>query len=113
MSDGIESRLKEQRRFLPSAEFIKHARIQSHAEYASLYRMSLEQPELFWREQTMDLVWRKHPERFLSWELNQIACQRPDFPVNHLYKDTPRIPDGVVEKYDNTRERAYGTRHNN
>jgi acetyl-CoA synthetase len=69
MSDGIESRLKEERRFLPSAEFTKHARIQSHAEYESLYRLSLEQPELFWREQTMDLVWRRPPEKFLSWEL--------------------------------------------
>jgi acetyl-CoA synthetase len=69
MSDGIESRLKEERRFLPSAEFTKHARIQSHAEYESLHRQSLEEPELFWREQTMDLVWRRPPDRFLSWEL--------------------------------------------
>src|SRR5580704_13757041 len=69
MSDGIESLLKEERRFLPSAEFTKHARIQSHAEYESLHRLSLEQPELFWREQTMDLVWRRPPEKFLSWEL--------------------------------------------
>jgi acetyl-CoA synthetase len=69
MSDGIESRLKEERRFLPSAEFTKHARIQSHAEYESMHRMSLEQPEVFWREQTTDLVWRKPPEKFLSWEL--------------------------------------------
>ena len=69
MSDGIESRLKEQRRFLPSAEFTKHARIQSHAEYEALYRLSLEKPELFWREQTTDLVWRRPPDKFLSWDL--------------------------------------------
>jgi acetyl-CoA synthetase len=69
MSDGIESRLKEERRFLPSAAFTQHARIQSHAEYSALYRQSLEEPELFWREQTMDLVWRKPPEKFLSWDL--------------------------------------------
>jgi acetyl-CoA synthetase len=69
MSDGIESRLKEERRFLPSAEFVQRARIQSHAEYAALYRQSLEEPEVFWREQTLDLVWRKPPEKFLTWEL--------------------------------------------
>jgi len=69
MSDGIESRLKEDRRFLPSAEFVGHARIQSHAEYAALYRQSIEEPEVFWREQTLDLVWRKPPQKFLSWEL--------------------------------------------
>jgi acetyl-CoA synthetase len=69
MSDGIESRLKEERRFLPSAEFTRHARIQSHAEYAALYRQSLDEPEQFWREQTADLVWRKPWGRFLSWHL--------------------------------------------
>ncbi len=69
MSDGIESRLKEERRFLPSADFARRARIQSHAEYASLYRQSLEQPEEFWREQTSDLVWRKSWTEFLSWDL--------------------------------------------
>jgi acetyl-CoA synthetase len=69
MSDGIESRLKEERRFLPSAEFIEHARIQSHAEYEALYRQSIEEPEMFWREETLDLVWRKPPQKFLTWEL--------------------------------------------
>jgi acetyl-CoA synthetase len=69
MSDGIESRLKEERRFLPSGEFTRHARIQSHAEYAALYRQSLDEPEQFWREQTADLVWRKPWRRFLSWNL--------------------------------------------
>jgi acetyl-CoA synthetase len=69
MSDGIESRLKEERRFLPSAEFIQHARIQSHAEYESLYRLSLEDPDLFWREQTTELVFRKPPQKFMSWDL--------------------------------------------
>ena len=69
MSDGIESRLKEERRFLPSAEFTRRARIQSHAEYAALYRQSIEEPEEFWREQTSDLVWRKPWTEFLSWDL--------------------------------------------
>ncbi len=69
MSDGIESRLKEDRRFVPSAEFSDRARIPTHAEYTSLYRQSLDDPETFWREQTTDIVWRTPWERFLDWKL--------------------------------------------
>ena len=68
-SDGIESRLKEERRFVPSAEFSAHARIRSHAEYVSLYKQSIESPEEFWREQTCDLVFRTPPSTFLEWNL--------------------------------------------
>ena len=56
MSDSIESRLKEDRRFPPSAEFSKHARVTSHAAYTSMHQASLEDPEAFWREHTTDLV---------------------------------------------------------
>jgi acetyl-CoA synthetase len=68
MSD-IESRLKEDRRFVPSAEFSARARIPSHAELAALYRQSLEEPEAFWREQTTDLVWRTPWTTFSTWKL--------------------------------------------
>ena len=69
MSDGIESRLKEDRRFQPSAEFIAHARVQSHAEYTSLHAQSLEEPDVFWREQTQDLVWRTPFTKYSEWKL--------------------------------------------
>ena len=69
MSDGIESRLKEERRFVPNAEFSAHALISSHAEYAALHAQSIAEPEVFWREQTLDLVWRTPPTRFLEWKL--------------------------------------------
>ncbi len=69
MSDSIESRLKEERRFQPSAEFIKHARITSHAEYTALYRESIDEPESFWREQTTDLVFRTPWTAFAEWNL--------------------------------------------
>ena len=52
MSDSIESHLKEDRRFPPSAEFAKKARVPSHAEYTAMYDLSLDEPETFWREQT-------------------------------------------------------------
>ncbi len=71
MSDSIESRLKEDRRFPPSAEFSKHARVTSHAEYTSLYQKSLDDPEAFWREQTCELVFRTPWKSFREWNLPQ------------------------------------------
>ena len=58
MSDSIESRLKEDRRFQPSDDFKKRAHVTSHAEYTSLYQKSLDEPDEFWRTQTCDLVFR-------------------------------------------------------
>ena len=55
MSDGIESRLKEERRFAPSDTFVAHSRVRSHAEYVSMYQASLEDPEKFWRDETRDM----------------------------------------------------------
>jgi acetyl-CoA synthetase len=69
MSDRIESRLKEDRRFHPSAEFVAHARIGSHHEYAAMHTRSLEEPEVFWREETTDIVWRKPFDTFAEWSL--------------------------------------------
>jgi acetyl-CoA synthetase len=58
MSDHIESRLKEDRRFPPSAAFVSRARVSSHPAYTALYRESIDEPDAFWREQTADLTWR-------------------------------------------------------
>jgi len=69
MSDSIESRLKEDRRFPPSAEFSKGARVQSHAAYTSMYEESLVEPERFWREQTTELVFRTPWKTFSEWQL--------------------------------------------
>ncbi|MBX3226566.1 MAG: acetate--CoA ligase [Labilithrix sp.] len=69
MTDSIQSHLKEDRRFPPSAEFSKTARVQSHAEYTSMYRRSLDEPEAFWHEHTTDLVFRKVWSSFSEWSL--------------------------------------------
>jgi acetyl-CoA synthetase len=69
MSDKIESRLKEERRFQPSAEFVAHARIESHAKYTSMHKQSLDDPETFWREETSEIVWRKPWTKFSEWSL--------------------------------------------
>jgi acetyl-CoA synthetase len=69
MSDRIESRLKEERRFPPSAAFSGKARVTSHPAYASMYRQSIDEPEVFWREQTADLAWRAPWTKFSEWSL--------------------------------------------
>jgi acetyl-CoA synthetase len=69
VSDRIESRLKEERRFEPSATFVERARIQSKAVYEAKYKQSIDQPEAFWRDETKDLVWRTAPSAFHEWKL--------------------------------------------
>jgi acetyl-CoA synthetase len=69
MSDRIESRLKEDRRFVPSATFTDRARVTSHAAYESMHRKSVEEPEAFWREETTDIVWREKWKTFSEWSL--------------------------------------------
>jgi acetyl-CoA synthetase len=69
-SDRIESRLKEERRFPPSATFSDRSRLSSHAAYRAMYEQSMEEPDVFWREQTADLVWRKHWDTFSEFGLD-------------------------------------------
>jgi acetyl-CoA synthetase len=69
MSDRIESRLKEDRRFHPSKTFCDHARVSSHAAYEAMHRKSIEEPEEFWREEMQDLVFREKPKKFVEWTL--------------------------------------------
>jgi acetyl-CoA synthetase len=69
MSDRIESRLKEDRRFLPATAFSNRARVSSHAAYAAMHAQSLEEPDAFWREHTADLVWRRPWTTFSEWTL--------------------------------------------
>ncbi len=69
MSDRIESRLKEDRRFPPSQSFVDRSRVTSHAAYESMYRKSIEEPEEFWREELGDIVFREQPKSFLEWNL--------------------------------------------
>ena len=69
MSDRIESRLKEERRFHPPASFVDRAHISSHHAYLALHSQSIEEPDVFWREQTVDLVWRAPWSSFCEWHL--------------------------------------------
>jgi len=69
MSDSIESHQKEVGRFAPSAEFCQRSLVQSHAKYRSMYDRSIEEPDLFWREETQDLVFRTTWKTFSEWDL--------------------------------------------
>jgi acetyl-CoA synthetase len=69
MSDRIESRLQENRRFQPSEAFTNRARVSSHHAYSAMYSQSIEEPDVFWREQTCDLVWREPWTAFSEWKL--------------------------------------------
>ncbi len=68
-SDRIESRLKEERRFPSPKSFVDRARVASHPAYSAMYQQSLEEPEVFWREQMVDLVWRTPWKTFSEWSL--------------------------------------------
>ncbi len=69
MSDSIESHQKEVGRFAPSAEFCERSLVRSHAKYQSMYDRSIEEPEVFWREETQDLVFRTPWKTFSTWDL--------------------------------------------
>ncbi|NVL83982.1 acetyl-coenzyme A synthetase N-terminal domain-containing protein, partial [Escherichia coli] len=64
-----ESHQKEVGRFPPPKEFSAKAHVQSHAEYTSMYDLSLSEPETFWREQTQDLCFRTPWKTFVEWKL--------------------------------------------
>jgi acetyl-CoA synthetase len=79
MSDRIESRLKEERRFHPSGGFVDHARISSMHAYRAMYAQSLDEPDVFWREQTSDLSWRAPWRAFSEWSLSAGAAKAKFF----------------------------------
>jgi acetyl-CoA synthetase len=68
MSQNIESHLVENRRFKPSAEFTKKARIKSMAQYREMYRESIEKPDKFWAREASELLWQKKWTKVLEWK---------------------------------------------
>jgi acetyl-CoA synthetase len=74
MAETIKSVLKETRRFPPSEEFSKSARVPTREAYEALYRESLDSPESFWRRETQDLVFRE------PWTITQRTKGEPGSP---------------------------------
>lgn len=68
MSTNIESHLHERRKFKPSREFSKQARIGSMAEYRRLYEESIKRPDRFWAREAKELRWMKPWKSVLQWK---------------------------------------------
>jgi acetyl-CoA synthetase len=66
---NIESILRENRVFKPSAEFSSTAHIKSFAQYKKLYATSMKDPEKFWAKVASELHWFKKWNRVLEWKL--------------------------------------------
>jgi acetyl-CoA synthetase len=68
MSTNIKSHLIEKRVFKPAKSFSKQAHVGSFAEYQSLYRRSIRNPEKFWGQQARELLdWHKKWKQVLEW----------------------------------------------
>ncbi|MGB2867410.1 MAG: AMP-binding protein, partial [Bacteroidota bacterium] len=65
----ITSVLREDRVFKPSVQFSKQAHISSFAEYQSLYKASIKDPEKFWSKIAGELAWFKKWNKTLVWKL--------------------------------------------
>jgi len=68
MPEDITSVLKEERVFHPGPEFRQQAQIKSLAEYETLYKRSIDDPDGFWGEQAEKLHWFKKWEAVLEWK---------------------------------------------
>src|SRR3954462_67671 len=65
----IDSILREARKFDPPAEFSRHARIKSMAEYQKIYDAAAADPEKFWAGVAGELHWFQKWNRVLEWNL--------------------------------------------
>ena len=66
---NIESLLKEQRVFKPTAEFSAQAHIQSLEAFDALSKRAAEDPEAYWSEIASQLHWFEKWNKVLDWEL--------------------------------------------
>jgi acetyl-CoA synthetase len=66
--DSIETFAEAKQQIEPSAEFRKAARIGSREQYEALYRESLDKPEVFWKRELGELVFRTPWTQLLEWD---------------------------------------------
>ncbi|CAN5139025.1 acetate--CoA ligase [soil metagenome] len=69
MSSNIESHLVEDRVFRPSPSFSARAHVGTMEAYRERYAKSIDDPEGFWAEMASELVWQKHWDKVLNWNL--------------------------------------------
>jgi acetyl-CoA synthetase len=63
---NIDAMLHEERRFAPSAEFARKAKLDD-TTYRSMHKRSLEQPEAFWSDIASELHWFRGWDNTLEW----------------------------------------------
>ena len=66
---NIDSTLQEDRKFECPPQFAEKAHIKTLAEYESVYKESIEQPEKFWGRVAEELHWFKKWDRVLEWNV--------------------------------------------
>ena len=69
----MHSLLRENRSFQPPPAFAAKARIGSLAEYESMYRRSVEDPDGFWREAALELDWSTPFTSVLKGKMGEAA----------------------------------------
>jgi acetyl-CoA synthetase len=69
MSANIESHLNENRVFKPAKEFVKKARVQSLAQYRTMWEESVKRPDKFWGREAAELTWQTKWKKVLDWKL--------------------------------------------
>ncbi|NOT01925.1 MAG: acetate--CoA ligase [Phycisphaerales bacterium] len=67
-SQTIQSSMVETRKFPPPARFASQAHINSPAEYQRMHRLSIDDPEGYWRETAKSFVWFEPFTRVLKWD---------------------------------------------
>src|SRR5258706_1655482 len=65
---NIDSILDEQRKFECPPEFSRKAHLKSLADYETLYKESVEEPEKFWGRAAEELHWFKKWDKVLEWK---------------------------------------------
>ena len=79
---NIESSLKEQRIFPPSAEFSSRAHIKSAADYEGIRKRAADNPEEYWAEVASELHWFERWKRFrVDRFSNGSSAAGPTFPI--------------------------------
>ena len=72
---GIQSTMKETRRFAPPAGWEGRAHIADEAQYLAMYKRSIDSPDEFWLEAALkNHFWFKKPTKGLEWERPFLKC---------------------------------------
>ncbi|MCP4683240.1 MAG: acetate--CoA ligase [Desulfobacterales bacterium] len=61
----------EDKKYPPSSEFKKNAHIKSMREYKRIYRQSIDNPEGFWAERSLELTWFKKWKKVLDSDFDE------------------------------------------